>query len=584
MGVFHYIGSLRIWIFYLLLCCGISLQAQSDGSRIIDNIVNNNGGDDFKINGSFRSTVTGNTVSGMERRIDPFRYRFGGAFRIQAFGVSAGASLHFANSNRIYNLNLPDIKLPSFFLFGISPAYKSATLHLGYRHMYFSDYSLSGHAFYGAGLELKPGKFRLSAMYGRLRRARQEELGLRQSLDPRYKRMGWGVNLGYQSDKGEIYFILFNARDEESTLLTSQETFAVTPAENAVLSVKGKKPLGNILSIDFDYALSAFTRDSRQDKLTDIRGISLLERAGGLFTPRIGSTFQKALKTKIHFRTSWGNITAVHERVDPEYRTLGALFFNNDYENFTLGTQMQWKESKWMINAEAGFQRNNLSGDETNSLRRVVGSAQINYRPNEVTHFNVNYSNFRTTNKLRTSTIPFIQVDSITLSLVNQNIGFTFNHLSGKDNANVLTGSFSLQRSNAIENDAVLESQTNDNIMAFLNYSMLTLANWRLSTSLMMNRNNNFVNNLLTIAPTLGAKKEWKEKNLRFHSSLSMVRIYLDNSYFNTVWQPRTSMDYQVSKKQTLSFEAYYVLRSTSNNLKNSFSELTSTLSWRVRL
>lgn len=584
MGVHHYIESLRICIFFLFLCIGISIQAQSDGGRIIENMVKGNSGDNFKINGSFRSSITGNTVSGMERRIDPFRYRFGGAFRIQAFGLSAGASLHFANSNRIYNLNLPDIKLPSFFLFGISPTYKAATLHLGYRHMYFSDYSLSGHAFYGSGLELKPGKFRLSAMYGRLRRARQEEMGLRQSLDPRYKRMGWGVNLGYQSDAGEIYFILFNARDEKFTLLPSQETIAVAPAENAILSVKGKKPLGKILSIDFDYAMSAYTRDRRQDELVDIRGISILERAGGLFTPRIGSTFQKALKTKLSFRTSWGNITAGHERVDPDYRTLGALFFNNDYENFTLGTQMQWKENKWMVNAETGFQRNNLSGDETNSLRRIVGSAQISFRPNDVTHFNVNYSNFRTTNKLRTSTIPFIQVDSITLSLVNQNIGFTFNRLSGNDNTNVLTGSFSYQKSNAIENDAVLQSQTNDNIMAFINYSMMTPADWRMSTSFMMNRNNNFINNLLTIAPTLGAKKDWKEKNLRVQSSLSMVRIYLDNAYFNTVWQPRASVDYQVSKKQSLSFEAYYVLRSQSNNLENSFSELTSTLSWRVRL
>ncbi len=48
-----------------------------------------------------------------------------------------------------------------FNQFGVSPTYKWATVHAGYRNVSFSPFTLAGHTFLGGGVELNPGKFRL---------------------------------------------------------------------------------------------------------------------------------------------------------------------------------------------------------------------------------------------------------------------------------------------------------------------------------------------------------------------------------------------------------------------------------------
>ena len=58
-----------------------------------------------------------------------------------------------------------------FNQFGISPKYKWATLHLGYRNLTYSNYTLAGHRILGAGFDLKPKNFRIGFMYGQLRRS-----------------------------------------------------------------------------------------------------------------------------------------------------------------------------------------------------------------------------------------------------------------------------------------------------------------------------------------------------------------------------------------------------------------------------
>jgi hypothetical protein len=70
-----------------------------------------------------------------------------------------------------------------------------------------------------------------------------------------------------------------------------------------------------------DYAFSAFTRDKKEPPLVDLSSHNFLERIGGLFTPRLSSSFQKALRTTLRFQTNFGQLNMSHERVDPEYRT-----------------------------------------------------------------------------------------------------------------------------------------------------------------------------------------------------------------------------------------------------------------------
>lgn len=46
-----------------------------------------------------------------------------------------------------------------FYQLGISPTYKWIKLHLGHSNMHFNNYTLAGHTFFGAGIELTPKNY-----------------------------------------------------------------------------------------------------------------------------------------------------------------------------------------------------------------------------------------------------------------------------------------------------------------------------------------------------------------------------------------------------------------------------------------
>ena len=69
-----------------------------------------------------------------------------------------GLSLPFSFNVSQYSESYED----PFTQFGISPSYKWAKLHLGYRSIQFSPFVFDGQNFLGAGVELNPGSILLS--------------------------------------------------------------------------------------------------------------------------------------------------------------------------------------------------------------------------------------------------------------------------------------------------------------------------------------------------------------------------------------------------------------------------------------
>ncbi|NNF36946.1 MAG: hypothetical protein HKN68_22780, partial [Saprospiraceae bacterium] len=329
------------------------------------------------IKGYIQSSFTSNSISGIERRQDPFDFRLNGSLLINTFEWTTSLQLNLADGRTIRRLNLPDVSIPSYNLIGISPQYKWAKFHLGFRSMSFSQYALAGHSFSGVGMELSPGKIKVSAMYGRLRRANAEILDLRQSLDPQFKRMGWGLKVGYISGQDEIHAYLFQAEDEWPS--DQEEIYnTISPQENAIIGVMLNKKVGPA-RIEIDYAYSAFTRDARASVVENYN-YSAFQSGLGVLNSNSSTEFRNAINVKASFETKVGRIHAGIERVDPGYQSLGALFFNNDYENITLGGHLRLRQNM-MLSVNTGFQRNNLEGKETNSMDRWLGSINANYNP-----------------------------------------------------------------------------------------------------------------------------------------------------------------------------------------------------------
>lgn len=558
----------RIWTGLLMLFLSVSsAQAQnieqviSDAKSYKDKLKS----DFFKLNGGFNAMMMYNYIDGIEARRDPFSYRVGGNVTMSVLGWKVPASIFFSNGRTIYNYSLPSFKLPSYFLAGFKPSYKWAQLHIGNSNMTFSPYTLAGHSFQGGGVELNPGRFTFKSMYGRLRRSVVADLNSLQNIESAYRRLGWGVMAGYETANGEsIKAILFKGWDDPSSIPPPDTSSNLTPKENTVISLIGKKKLGSKASIQVDYAMSALTMNSLSPQVDDRTGI--LQTIGGLFSPKSSSGYHNAIKTALQFQTKFGSVSLNHEWVDPGYQTLGALFFNNDFENWTVASSASIKEGKVMLSGTAGIQRNNLRDNQINANRRLIGALNANLILSERLNLNASYSNFAVTNRLRAITFPVTLVDSIILSQVNTSANIGLSRVAGSEKNITTVFTAAYQQANSIENDEVVAGQSSRNYMANLmhNHTLIT-SKTTLSASFMFNRNENALTSINSFASTVAAARPLIQDKLQLRASLSHIAISSNNSMSNNMFSAQLGARFTPVKKHSINFSGTLVNRKATS-------------------
>ncbi len=565
-------------ILFLLVVLNLSLlqvAAAQDVESFFSDIKDRIQNDPVKVTGGISAGSNFSQTNGIQNRFDPFNWNLNANINFDILGIKAPFSLNYSNGNSTYNL-------PSYQFYGISPSYKWIKLHFGDRSMSFSPYSLAGHNFFGTGIELSPGKFRLSAMYGRLKRATATDLNNLSNIDPSFKRMGWGFKTGYVGDRDEIFFTFFTANDDPNTYIPINDDFILNAKENVVIELNGKKHFGKKLFFTFDVARSAYTSDLATAVVDTETGF--LKNYGGIIESRSSTGYYNALKGGIGLNaTKTTSIQLNYERIDPGYRTLGALFFNDDLENFTVSTSTSIFKSKVNISGSIGLQRDNLSGFESNTNNRLIGNVNATYAPTERVVFNGGYSNFRNTSRVKFTNNPFSPVDSISLALVNQNSNISASYTLGKEKNAMLTTMFTYQTANSIMNEEVLENQNTDFYIGNINYAY-TFINSKLTLSSGIMGNYSLLPNVKTFffAPTLSASKKFLNDQLSSSASIAYSSVYLNEVFANRVFNFRAQFGYAFFENHNINLSTGLIQRTAeSSGSPVSFYEFIANINYR---
>lgn len=301
---------------------------------------------------------------------------------------------------------------------GMSPNYKAWTFHLGWRSLNFSDFSLSGNQFVGGGVEYKPegGIIKVKAMAGRFVKSNIEYdpnfvvLGT-----PAYERWGGGAQVIIGKENRNIGVHLFKAEDDPNSL-NGYDTLFIAPADNLVYGLTGKWRFNEVVSIFGEYTISAITEDVRVKQEIE-SDFTYLNNLGEMFYSNPTTIQKKGINFGVNLTIQQTNLKLTYRRVDPGYRSLGAVYLNNDLEDVTANLGFGVFKKKMTFSITGGFQRNNLDADKMTRTIRFIGAAGVNYAPNEKWNFGGNYSNF-TTNTSQTliqeglDTLRFAQVTS----------------------------------------------------------------------------------------------------------------------------------------------------------------------------
>lgn len=339
--------------------------------------------------GSVNLNAIGYLTHGIEQRRDPFNWFLTGNLNINLFGYSAPFSFSYSNLNTSYTQPFNQINF--------APQYKNVKAYFGSSAMTFSNYTLAGHVFFGGGIEVSPGNWRIAAMYGRLRKA--VEFNLTDSLkqtNASYRRMGCGIKVGYEKDGNNLSTSIFTAQDDESSLPFVLPGSELKPMRNVAMSLTGRKSFLKRFFIDAEYALSVMNLNTRsniseKDSVAHKPTDNLIKR---LLPENSTNRYFDAINSSVGYNGNWYSIQLRYERVAPEYQTLGAYYFNNDLQNITIIPSLRALKNTLQLTGNAGFQRNNLDKARTSTTKRFVGAVNANYLPNQKWNLTLGFSNF----------------------------------------------------------------------------------------------------------------------------------------------------------------------------------------------
>ena len=354
----------------------------------------------FMLSGNVDATTIFYKANGIPDRYLPFNYVVSGSPVISLYGMQIPFS--FVIGKQQNKLTQP------FNQFGLSPSYKWVTLHLGYRNLVYSDFTLNGHTFLGAGVELNPGKFRFSAMYGQFNKA--SPLDTAQTLyfsNFTYKRTGMAVKIGYGTSGNFFDLIALRAKDDAGSLNPAfkglADTMGIAPAENTVTGYNMRLSFWRQhLIFESEGALSLYTNDVNAQPILDSSFEKNVRTVNNLAKVNVSSELYGAIKAAIRFKTRNFSVRLQYSHIDPGYQSMGTYFLNNDLENYTIAPTFTAFKNKLRFSGSLGIQHDDLANAKRAKARKVIGSANLTAELTQRLGLDCSFSNYSINQTVKT--------------------------------------------------------------------------------------------------------------------------------------------------------------------------------------
>ena len=532
----------------------------------------------LKVNGNINANAIYYNSNTRNART-PFTYFMQGTINVSWLSFNVPFTYSYSNQGENFDYQLPF----NFNRLSLHPRYKWIQAHIGDVNMSFSPYTLSGHQFTGGGVELTPNTpLKFSAMYGRLLKATEDD-GNPQTL-PAFKRVGYGAKLAWEKPTYKIGLIGFYAKDNINSVAPIPEERNIKPKENLVISVLGETTIARRYTIRAEYASTAITQDLRADK----SAISTSSLAGLLFNNRTSTEFYNAIKAGLDVNLGGMKVGVGYERIDPNYETLGAYYFNNDFENITLNLVRSLLNNKINVSFNLGYQRDNLNNQKTQSLGRTVGSVNATYQMTDAITLTGMYSNFTSfTNQnlnqfddINDNDLTDEEQEALNYRQLSQNANMNLNWLVSKKKhmTQTVNLNYSLASSANEENGIIRVGQANNFHNGNTVYTI------------------GFPQNSLTVSSSFNYSYNdiGRDDSSAWGSSLNANKLFFKNklnttfgvAYNNSVNKEietgvlnfRASAGTVVAKKHNISLNAIQLFRNTTN--QSDLSELTLTFNY----
>lgn len=562
----------------LLILCLLAFSTPCTAQNInVEEVTNLKDKKVFKINGGVSANATifnSNEMAGRQA----FTYQLNGNVNLSLMEL-VNIPLTFSLNNYGSQFTYPT--LPNRL--SLHPSYKWARCHIGDVSMSFSPYTLNGHQFTGVGVELTPGKWTVSAMGGRLLRKVDYNPALPQQM-PTYSRYGYGLKTRYDGEKFFLGGTVFTAKDHVNENSFRADSLGIYPKSNVAVSVEAGISIIRNLKLSAEYAVSVLTRDTRSPKIS----------GGGFLNQLIGkresTSFYYAVKAALEYTLFKNTIGLGYERISPQYETLGAYYFNNDYENMTLNYTRPLLGDKANIALSAGVQRDDLDNSKKEKNRRIIGSLNFTYSPTDRLNTTLSASTFQGHRNIKSQfdyvneVTPYENLDTLNFTQISQNIDLSLNWAvkqTEKQNQNLML-SLSYQQAADKQGRYILPGNLSRFINSYVTYGVeLIPLNMNINVGFNASNNYSAMKNFLTLGPTVSATVGLFKKTLVTGLTLSYNRSQEQSKRLADVYNCRWNAAYRFFKSHSLQADVVFQQRDLSNNPSGrAIYSLTSSISY----
>ena len=514
----------------------------------------------FKISGSISARATLFSSQPSEAR-QSFTYQLTGSVNLSLYEL-LNIPLSFNLNNYGANFSYPS--LPNRL--SLHPSYKWAKAHIGDVSMSFGPYTLNGHQFTGLGVELSPGRWQVSAMAGRLLKRVDADPNI-PSLQVGYERWGYGLKTRYEGSTFALGGTVFAARDRDGSISFDIDALGIYPKGNIALGLEGSLSLIKDLKLSLEYGLSRMQQDLRSAEVS----------------------YYHALKADVSYSFLGNTLGVGYERIDPGYATLGAYYFNNDYENLTLNYSRSFFDSKLSLALSGGLQRDDLMGQKQEHNKRFVGSAQVGFTPSEALSASVSLSSFQSYRNLKSSfdyinaRTPYDNLDTLQFTQLSHSLDADISWRLKQSEAQTQTLSATLSYQEAADRQGryIQPGQLTRFMNLGTSYS-LDLSALDLTLTGGFNVSNNYADRkaVLTLGPSLSLAKRFLKKQLRTGLSLSYNETQEAGHRLAQVYNLRATAGYRFWGKHGLNASVAYQGRKFRHAVSSPRSSFTSELSY----
>lgn len=395
-------------------------------------------------NGGLQLRGIYDNISGTMPGRVPYSYIFSGNLTLNIEGVILPASFSISEAERSFR--------QPFNQFGISPHYKWITVHLGYRNINFSPYTLAGYTMYGAGVELTPGKFRFGAMYGRLNRATTLDTTTQSLVPVSFTRKAFAAKIGYGTQNNFIDISMLKGKDDSKSVnvgKTILDSLNVLPAANTVIAISTRLTFWKKVFLEGDIGTSLYTRDINSPISLDSLNDPLIKKIKSVAIVNGTSELCTAMSGTLGYKAKLFTLKLQYHRIDPGFQSMGAYFFNSDLESYSFAPSFNLFKNKLRFNGSIGIQHDNLQHQKEATSKKIIGNAILNADFTKHFGLDINYTNF--SNNQQPQTIRF--ADSLKIVQTTQNISVSPRYIiAGTTTSHTLILSANLMKMNDFNN------------------------------------------------------------------------------------------------------------------------------------